>query len=32
MADVSKYIDYSPDQIQAYDTIKNSLLVKLQTI
>ena len=26
MADVSKYIDYSPDQIQAYDTIKNSLL------
>ena len=26
MAGVSKYIDYSSDQIQAYDTIKNSLL------
>ena len=26
MAGVSKYIDYSSDQIQAYDTIKDSLL------
>ena len=26
MTGVSKYIDYSSDQIQAYDTIKNSLL------